>query len=177
MLPQIYWVSHLVYLRNLGEYGGTLIPYPTGAGYCFILLLTVLLCDTFCYFIGTKFGKHKLSKVISPNKTIEGAVGGTVVSVLCILPICLLLGLTWYNGMFLCLLITIFAQIGDLCESMLKRDAGVKDSGDIIPGHGGFLDRCDSYILTIPVIYYYCYYFISYPQWMESISMFFKGLF
>ena len=181
MLGIIYcglFPAHLIYLRNMGlASGDPFIPYPTGAGYCFILLATVLLCDAFCYFIGTKFGKHKLSKVISPNKTVEGAIGGTVVSVLCMLPVCVLLGIVWYKALILCLVIDIFAQIGDLCESMIKRDAGVKDSGDVIPGHGGFLDRCDSYILAIPVMYYFCKYFILSDDLVNNIVLFFKGLF
>ena len=85
--------------------------------------------------------------------------------------------LPWYHSLMLGILIASFAQIGDLCESMIKRDAGVKDSGDMIPGHGGFLDRCDSYILTIPVMYYFCNYFIINTEWMNDFSMFFKGLF
>ena len=169
--------SYILFLRQLGPAGDSIIPYPTGAGYCFILLVMVLLCDSFCYFVGTKFGKHKLSKVISPNKTVEGAVGGTVVSVLCMLPVCIMLGMAWYHALPLALLVTIFAQIGDLCESMIKRDAGVKDSGDMIPGHGGFLDRCDSYILAIPVMYYFCYYFIHNTEWINNVALLFKGLF
>ena len=66
----------------------------------------------------------------------------------------------WYHTIALGIIIAAFAQIGDLCESMIKRDAGVKDSSDILPGHGGFLDRTDSYVLTIPVVYYYVQFFI-----------------
>ena len=71
------------------------------------------------------------------------------------------IGLPWYHSLVLGLLIAVFAQIGDLCESMIKRDAGVKDSSNILPGHGGFLDRTDSYIMTIPVVYYYVHYFVN----------------
>ena len=180
MLGMIYcgWFPvHIIYIRNMGFEGNTLIPHPTGAGYCFILLVAVLLCDSFCYFVGSRFGKHKLSKVISPNKTIEGAIGGTVVSVVFTVLTGLLLGLSWYNGVVLGLLIAIFAQIGDLCESMIKRDAGVKDSSDIIPGHGGFLDRCDSYILTIPIVYYFLEYCVNQQDLIGNIFMFVKGLF
>ena len=82
------------------------------------------------------------------------------------------IGLVWYHAVVLGILIATFAQLGDLCESMIKRDAGVKDSSNILPGHGGFLDRVDSYILTIPVVYYYLFYFVN-----NNIIDLFKGLF
>ena len=159
---------HLLLLRDIGccepIYHGWLKINPSfeGAAYAILLLVCVILTDSFCYYAGMQFGKHKLAEVISPNKTIEGAIGGTVMCV----SASLLYGiwafkLEWYQALILGLLIAAFAQIGDLCESMIKRDAGVKDSSDIIPGHGGFLDRTDSYILTIPIIYYYLEFFVE----------------
>jgi len=159
---------HLLLLRDIGccepVFHGWLKTNPSleGAAYAILLLISVILTDSFCYYAGMQFGKHKLAEVISPNKTIEGAIGGTSMCVL----FCLIFGifvfyLEWYHALVLGLLIAAFAQIGDLCESMIKRDAGVKDSSDIIPGHGGFLDRTDSYILTIPVIYYYLEFFVE----------------
>lgn len=71
------------------------------------------------------------------------------------------------------LICTVFAQIGDLCESLIKRDAGVKDSGNLLPGHGGFLDRTDSFVFTIPVMFYFCKYFI----FSNDIMNYLKGLF
>ena len=143
-----------------------------GALYSVLLLLAVILTDSFCYFAGLQFGKHKLAEVISPNKTIEGSIGG---SVTCII-FCFIFGhfmeLAWYHSLGLGILIAGFAQIGDLCESMIKRDAGVKDSSNILPGHGGFLDRTDSYVLTIPVVYYYLEFFVQ-NNFMDLI----KGLF
>jgi len=159
---------HLLLLRDIGNlepvYNGFLKTNPTleGAAYALLLLFSVILTDSCCYYAGIQFGKHKLAEVISPNKTIEGAIGGTAMCVL----FCLIFGifvfnLAWYHSLVIGFLIAGFAQIGDLCESMIKRDAGVKDSSDIIPGHGGFLDRTDSYILTIPVIYYYLEFFVE----------------
>ncbi|MCQ2754773.1 MAG: phosphatidate cytidylyltransferase [bacterium] len=133
-----------------------------GVIYCMFILFGVFATDTFCYVFGCKYGKHKLAQVISPNKTIEGAIGGTVMCLVFTAVIGIFFTeLPWYHILILGLLIAIFAQIGDLCESMIKRDAGVKDSSDLLPGHGGFLDRTDSYILTIPVVYYYVEYFIN----------------
>ena len=165
---------HLLFIRNLGDdCCGSAVCYPTGAGYAVLLLFAVLVTDTFCYFAGSKFGKHKLSPVISPNKTIEGAIGGTIMCLVFSMAIGLAIGLPWYHALILGLLIAAFAQIGDLCESMIKRDAGVKDSSNVLPGHGGFLDRTDSYIMTIPVVYYYPQYFVH----TNFIMDLFKGLF
>ena len=163
---------HLILIRDMGTETVGGVSYPEGACYTILILLSVVATDTFCYFIGSKFGKHKLSTVISPNKTIEGAIGGTVMCVIIATVIGIAIGLVWYHAVVLGILIATFAQLGDLCESMIKRDAGVKDSSNILPGHGGFLDRVDSYILTIPVDYYYLFYFVN-----NNIIDLFKGLF
>ena len=162
-----WFPAHLLMLRDIGccdpVYNGFIKTNVSmeGAIYAVILLLAVILTDSCCYFAGIQFGKHTLAEVISPNKTIEGAIGG---STMCII-FCMILGyfiqLPWYHSLMLGILIAAFAQIGDLCESMIKRDAGVKDSSDILPGHGGFLDRTDSYVLTIPVVYYYIQFFVQ----------------
>ena len=165
---------HFIFLRNLGnDTFMNLIPHAQGAGYCLLILFAVLVTDTFCYIVGCRWGKNKLSPVISPNKTIEGSMGGTTMCMVFSLGIGFAIGLPWYHALILGALIAAFAQIGDLCESMIKRDAGVKDSSNILPGHGGFLDRTDSYIMTIPVVYYYVQYFIN----SNLIADLFKGLF
>ena len=163
---------HFIFLRNFGdEPFMNLIPHAQGAGYCLLILFAVLVTDTFCYIVGCRWGKNKLSPVISPNKTIEGSMGGTVMCMVFSLGIGFAIGLPWYHALILGCLIAAFAQIGDLCESMIKRDTGVKDSSNILPGHGGFLDRTDSYIMTIPVVYYYVQYFIN----SNLIADLFKG--
>ena len=168
---------HLLFLRDLGSlpaYSG-IIKYNVtyqGACYALFLLFAVILTDTFCYYAGLRFGKHKLSKVISPNKTVEGSIGGTLTCMI----FCMIFGpviqVPWYHSIIIGLLIAGFAQIGDLCESMIKRDAGVKDSSNLLPGHGGFLDRTDSYILTIPVLHYYLYFFV-----VNNFFDLFRGIF
>ena len=156
---------HLVLIRSFGENCSSIacmpIPHLDGARYCILILFAVLFTDSFCYFIGCKFGKHKLAPVISPNKTVEGALGGAVFGIIMASIIGCILGIVWYHSIIISVIATVFAQLGDLCESMIKRDAGVKDSSNILPGHGGFLDRLDSYILTIPAIYYYVQYFVG----------------
>ena len=155
-----YFPLHLQLLRDISS-----PQYHDGLGFVVMMFTSILLTDVGCYYAGTRFGKHKLAPVISPNKTIEGSIGGAVSAVIGALIVGAFINLCfaelhWYISVLVGLICTVFAQIGDLCESLLKRDAGVKDSGNSLPGHGGFLDRSDSFILTIPVMYYFCKYFI-----------------
>lgn len=163
---------HLLFLRNLES-----ARFDDGLGFVVMMFTAVLLTDTGCYYAGTHLGKHKLAPVISPNKTVEGSIGGIVCAVIGSVVIGYFIGLEWYLSVIAGLLCTIFAQIGDLSESLIKRDAGVKDSGDILPGHGGFLDRCDSFILTIPVMYYFCKHFVFSNDLIINTITFFRGLF
>jgi len=163
---------HLFFLRSVGTESYASCGFCYGLLYTIMAFICVLVTDTFCYFTGSKFGKHKLSPVISPNKTIEGAAGGAVMCMIFSMAIGFAVGLEWYHSVILGLLIAVFSQLGDLCESMIKRDAGVKDSGNVLPGHGGFLDRTDSYILAIPVVYYYTEFFIQ-----NNIFDIIRGLF
>tara|TARA_Y100001968_G_scaffold183204_1_gene167855 strand:- start:110 stop:493 length:384 start_codon:yes stop_codon:yes gene_type:complete len=111
--------------------------------------------DIGSYFVGKQFGNHSLSP-ISPSKTIEGAFGGLIFSIL-IGASCGHL-LRWefgiLIGIFVGILVAIFSLVGDLTESMMKRNAGLKDSGDFLPGHGGILDRIDSYLFTPAIVFY-----------------------
>ena len=172
---------YLIFLRDIGAtptYSYMLKTTGDCAGQGFVLLLffAVLLTDTGCYYFGTKFGKHKLAPIISPNKTIEGSIGGTISAVAVSLLIGHFIHLVWYHCIIAGVLIATFAQIGDLCESLIKRDAGVKDSGNTLPGHGGFLDRTDSYVFTLPVLYYYFQYVVNDPNTVSAITSFIKGL-
>ena len=169
---------HLIFLRDL-----SCSQYDSGLGFVVMMFTAILLTDVGCYYVGTKFGKHKLAPVISPNKTIEGSVGGMLCAIMgaCFVGLyidkLLHIHIAWYITVSIGILSTIFAQIGDLCESLIKRDAGVKDSGTSLPGHGGFLDRTDSFILTIPIMYYFCKCFVFQTSWMTTFSDFVKGIF
>ena len=163
---------HLIFLRDL-----SCDKYDSGLGFVVLMFTAILLTDIGCYYVGSKWGKNKLAPVISPNKTIEGSIGGAFFAMLGAVGIGLYLEMPWYIAVFAGLICTIFAQIGDLSESLIKRDAGVKDSGSSLPGHGGFLDRTDSFILTIPIMYYFCKCFIFHTEWMSTLSEFVKGLF
>ena len=176
---------HLLLIRGLNaeNYQGflKLNIQNDGLGYVMFLFATIVLTDTGGYYFGKRFGKRKLAPIISPKKTIEGSIGGAVCAVVGALIIGHFINLGFYHSLILGLLCTTFAQIGDLSESMIKRDAGVKDSGNTLPGHGGFLDRTDGFVLTIPVMYYYLKYFVVSNQlWIDFInfiSHFIKGFF
>ncbi len=138
------------------------IPGQDGLFYVLFTVLVTWVNDSAAYFVGINFGKHKLSPKISPKKSIEGSIGGLGGGLL----IAFLLG--WYfhkpiNCMLLLGCIVVVAgQFGDLVESVIKRNAGVKDSGYFLPGHGGVLDRFDSLLLSAPVVYYIVTYFGAY---------------
>ena len=128
-----------------------------GSKWVFFLLLIVFSSDTSAFYVGKYFGRHKLHKAVSPNKTWEGAVGGLVGSVFASLIFLRIMPspLMGLNIIILVLVLAVAGQIGDLAESMLKRNCGIKDSGKILPGHGGLLDRIDGLLFSIPVLYIY----------------------
>jgi phosphatidate cytidylyltransferase len=117
----------------------------------FGLLLLTWMNDTGAYLVGSQFGKHPLHPRISPKKTWEGTIGGVVVTFLVAWGFCAVSGeLRLQDWMVLALLVSVFGSLGDLVESMLKRSVGVKDSGSLLPGHGGVLDRFDAFIFLLP---------------------------
>jgi phosphatidate cytidylyltransferase len=127
-----------------------------GLAWIFFMLAVTWLGDTGAYFAGRTFGKHKLYEKISPKKTWEGAIGGAVTAVIGAL-IVRAIGLP-ESDLLLCIVLALVLDaagiVGDLTESMIKRTFGVKDSGRIMPGHGGILDRVDSLLFTSPVLFY-----------------------
>jgi phosphatidate cytidylyltransferase len=130
-----------------------------GRNWIYLALLATFASDTLAYFIGKSFGRHKLAPAISPGKTWEGAVAGVIgaiiVSLFFILPTELQLPINWGQAIILGLFVSIVGQIGDLAESLLKRNTGVKDSGTIMPGHGGLMDRMDSILFAGVVVYFF----------------------
>jgi phosphatidate cytidylyltransferase len=138
----------LIRLRN---------DFPEGWKLVFFLLLVVWLGDSGAYYFGKSFGKHKLSPRISPKKTVEGLIGGIVTSIVT----AIVIHFTFFrsfplqHAILAGVLLSFAGVVGDLAESMWKRSADVKDSGTLLPGHGGFLDRFDSILFTAPILYCY----------------------
>lgn len=129
------------------------------------LTLGIFVCmitDSCAYLVGSQFGRHKLAPKVSPGKSVEGAVGGTALAVVTLLLICWLVRASggpqihWLAMTVYLILASVIGQYGDLCMSAVKRVAGIKDYGNLLPGHGGILDRCDSLMLVLPFTYLYC---------------------
>lgn len=131
----------------------------------FLLYLIVWCGDTGAYLVGKSIGKHKLAPSLSPGKSWEGAVGNVLASTLgaSLAKVWFIYSLSWTDIIILGVGLSIAGQFGDLCESLIKRAAGIKDSGGVLPGHGGILDRADSLLFTAPLLYYYHQHFMSLP--------------
>lgn len=144
----VAWLlGHLILIRSL----------PEGIYLVFLVFLVTWANDTGAFLIGSPWGRTPLAPRISPKKTWEGVIGGSIASVAAAFA-CrawFLESLTAVDALLIAVVVSVAAPLGDLCESLLKRSAGIKDSGAIIPGHGGILDRVDSLIFTAPAFYYY----------------------
>ena len=142
-------LGHLLMLRSLK---------PNGMIYVFFIFIVIWILDTGAYAVGVRLGKNKLASAVSPKKTVEGAVGGVVTGTLSAGLFGFLFlknDFTVFESLAIGFCISIISQFSDLAESVLKRDVGVKDSADLLPGHGGMLDRFDSFLFTAPLLYYY----------------------
>lgn len=130
--------------------------FPLGREYAYLLFFTIWAVDIGAYVLGKKFGRNKLAPSISPHKSWEGALSGVLAGLIIgsLVKLILLPQKSWWPCLALILAITIVAQLSDLAESALKRNYTVKDSGRLIPGHGGILDRFDSFLLASPLVYY-----------------------
>jgi phosphatidate cytidylyltransferase len=142
-----YWLN----LRGLED----------GRNWVYLAMFTTFANDTGAFFIGRAWGKRKLAPAISAAKTWEGAIGGLISAILAAVVIAMVLNLIfpfifkYWQIILLGFLVGVFAQLGDLVESLLKRNTGVKESGNLLPGHGGILDRFDSLIFVGVMVYYY----------------------
>lgn len=147
-LPML--LGFLVPLRLLNE----------GQRWIFLTLLIIMCCDTCAYFVGSKIGRRKLYPAVSPNKSVEGGIGGLLGSVLAVFiaRYTFMPSIGLIDGVLIGLVLGTAGQLGDLFESLLKRACQVKDSGSIIPGHGGLLDRLDSLLFAFPLVYYIAKY-------------------
>ena len=136
---------------------------PNGLAWIFLVLLITWSADTGAYFAGRAFGRNKLFERVSPKKTIEGVMGGLLLSIVVSISFqnAYLETMEWYHALALGALLCLLSVIGDLLESMVKRATGVKDSGNIMPGHGGIIDRLDSLLFTFPSAYIYYAIFIQ----------------
>lgn len=146
-------LGHFVQLRSL----------PDGLAWLVFSVLVVWLADVSAYFTGRAVGRHPWWPRHSPKKTWEGYLASIAAAALvAALAAHFLLSISWLEGMALGLLAGVLAPLGDLAESMIKRQAGVKDSSNLIPGHGGVLDRLDTLLITIPLVYYWA---TLVPRW------------
>ncbi|MBE6073381.1 MAG: phosphatidate cytidylyltransferase [Selenomonas ruminantium] len=129
--------------------------FEFGCALIWIMFIGTWASDTFAYFTGSAIGRHKLCPSISPNKTIEGFLGSLAGTTAAVAGLGIFFGLPVQEMAILGLLIAVLATLGDLVESVAKRYAGIKDSGNLIPGHGGIWDRFDSVLFTAPLVYYF----------------------
>ena len=136
------------------------LDYIRGGLLIIAILAGIWICDSAAFFGGTALGKHKLFLRVSPNKSWEGAAFGLLFAILTMIvsKLVILDFLTWVDIIVIGLIVGIIGQIGDLIESLFKRDAGIKDSSKLIPGHGGVFDRFDSLLYTAPAVYIYLKY-------------------
>src|SRR5262249_42207313 len=151
--------------------GDTLGASTTGFWWMLALLFMVWTNDTFAFFTGHYFGRAKLAPHVSPAKTWEGFAGGLIFTIIAALVFTIALPsafhhplrVAWYHAVLLGVLVAITATIGDLAESLLKRGTGMKDSSRLIPGHGGILDRMDSVLFAVLVVFFFALYLRDLP--------------
>jgi phosphatidate cytidylyltransferase len=166
LIKVFYTAAPVLYITILGTFGIFLRVLPDGSWFIFLLLLLTIVYDAGAYFTGTAFGKHKLIPELSPGKTIEGCAGGLIINIAVAIIIYYtvlrrfgaqnLLGPdTLMHMVILAVLLSVVGQMGDIAESAFKRFSGVKNSSNLLPEHGGALDKIDSAMFNAPVLFLY----------------------
>jgi phosphatidate cytidylyltransferase len=162
LMRVFYTVTPVAYITVLGTFGIHLRVLEKGEWWIFLLFLLTLVYDAGAYFTGTSFGKNKLIPELSPGKTIEGCIGGLAINVITaviikftVLPKDLMGPDTLLHMIVLAVLLSFTGQVGDIAESVFKRFAGVKNSSNLLPEHGGALDKIDSAMFNAPVLFLY----------------------
>jgi phosphatidate cytidylyltransferase len=153
----LWLVAPALYLAWFATFFVLLRDLPDGREWLLLVVLTVWITDTGAYFVGRAVGRRKLAPAVSPGKTWEGAIGGQVTGLVAVVGLVQAFGLDVDIGhaVALGLIAPFAAQVGDLAESALKRGLGVKDSSQLVPGHGGIVDRLDSLLFAAPAVYWY----------------------
>jgi phosphatidate cytidylyltransferase len=146
------------YVGFLGSFAALLLKFPDGVGMLVGTIIVVVAYDVGAFFVGRSIGKTPLSPV-SPNKTWEGLFGATTAAILAgVIVVQAIHPWGVKHALLLAIVVSVMAPIGDLCESMIKRDLDLKDMGSILPGHGGVLDRIDAMLFVVPAVYYLVVY-------------------
>lgn len=155
-------VQGIVYIPLLLSFLVLIRRAPDGMIWIFLLLAIIFAGDICAYYVGSYFGRHKLSPAISPGKTVEGAIGGLVGNLLAgsIGKSFFMPTISWGPAVLFFLAVGLAGQVGDLFESEFKRSSKIKDSGVLLPGHGGFLDRIDALLFASPVAYFFIVYIL-----------------
>jgi phosphatidate cytidylyltransferase len=151
----------VTYVGLFGSFAALMLRLPDGTGILLGTVVAVVANDVGALFAGRQFGRTPIARAISPNKSIEGALGGALASIVVSFVVLDLIGLhPWSakggSALALGALVAVLGPVGDLVESMLKRDLRVKDMGSILPGHGGLIDRFDALLFVLPAAYYLC---------------------
>jgi len=156
----------LGYLGILASFAGLTIALPNGQWQLAVAFCCVVASDTGGYILGATLGKHPMAPKISPKKTWEGMAGSVLLaSIVGILLTVFVLQMPWWLGLVLAVLMVVFGTLGDLVESLIKRDVGIKDMSSVLPGHGGIMERLDSMLFAMPVAYLV---FFAYLWWQIS---------
>jgi len=154
-------VAGALYLGWMGSLFIRLRDMPNGIWWLILACVPIWIGDSGAYFIGRKWGKHKCCPRLSPKKSWEGTVAGWITGTLATVMIWMLLGLPFVQGLILGVLLSVITPLGDLAESMFKRQVGIKDSSNLIPGHGGALDRIDSLLFSVTIVFYYMTFVVT----------------